>query len=190
MEERPLSEKESLELITRMIKNTHQKLEEGNGIPFLVWGYTSVIVSLLVWYMLTSTQDYHWNFLWFLIPLVGFPVQLFLQRKREKGIKNVSGKYYQICLDRYWCSRFCSFYGCHVLLENTHFVYYYCTDGYRNGNYRNDYSVQADNHIRIFKHPAIFWLPDFQSVLFNTDFCTGIFTDDGNPRAYIKLQKP
>ena len=87
MEEKPLNEKESLELITRMIKNTHQKLEEGNGIPFLVWGYTSVIVSLLVWYMLISTQDYHWNFLWFLIPLIGFPVQLFLQRKREKGIK-------------------------------------------------------------------------------------------------------
>ena len=87
MEEKPLNEKESLELITRMIKNTHQKLEEGNGIPFLVWGYTSIIVSILVWYQLKITQDYLWNLLWFLIPLIGFPIQMLLQRKRERGIK-------------------------------------------------------------------------------------------------------
>ena len=87
MEEKPLNEKESLELITRMIKNTHQKLEEGNGIPFLVWGYTSIIVSILVWYQLKITQNYLWNLLWFLIPLIGFPIQMLLQRKRERGIK-------------------------------------------------------------------------------------------------------
>ncbi len=92
MEERPLNEKESLELITRMIKNTQQKLEKENGIPFLVWGYTSILVSILVWYQLNNTQDYRWNYLWLLIPLIGFPVMLLLQKKNEKGLRTYLDK--------------------------------------------------------------------------------------------------
>ena len=56
MEEKALNEKESLELISQMIRNTQQKLERKNGIPFLIWGYVTVIVSLTVWYMLTPAK--------------------------------------------------------------------------------------------------------------------------------------
>lgn len=87
MEERQLNEKESLELIAGMIQNTQQKLEKGNGIPFLVWGYTTIVVSLLVWYFLSRTGDYRMHYLWFLIPLVAGPVMFFLIRKDEKGVK-------------------------------------------------------------------------------------------------------
>ncbi|OJV90962.1 MAG: hypothetical protein BGO34_21970 [Bacteroidia bacterium 44-10] len=87
MEERQLNEKESLELIARMIQNTQQKLEKGNGMPFLVWGYTTIVVSLLVWYFLSRTGDYRMHYLWFLIPLVAGPVMFFLIRKYEKGVK-------------------------------------------------------------------------------------------------------
>ncbi len=38
MEERKLNEKESLELITRMIRNTKHNLEIGDGNIFLFWG--------------------------------------------------------------------------------------------------------------------------------------------------------
>ncbi len=87
MEERQLNEKESLELIARMIQNTQRKMEKGNGMPFLVWGYTTVLVSLLVWYFLSITGDYRMHFLWFLILVIGGPVTFFLTRKYEKGVR-------------------------------------------------------------------------------------------------------
>lgn len=87
MEERQLNEKESLELITRMIQNTQRKLEKGNGMPFLVWGYTTIVVSLLVWYLLSTTGDYRMHYFWFLIPAVAGPVMFILLRKRDTGVK-------------------------------------------------------------------------------------------------------
>lgn len=77
MEERKINEKESLELISQMIKNTQQKLEKHNGMPFLVWGYAAVFVSVLIWALLKNSQDYHWQFLWFLIPVIGYPTMMF-----------------------------------------------------------------------------------------------------------------
>ncbi|RNC64863.1 hypothetical protein [Proteiniphilum sp. X52] len=87
MEEKQLNEKESLELIARMIQNTQRKLEKGNGLPFLTWGYTTVAVSLLVWYLFSSTGNPYWNYLWFLIPVIGFPTMMLIIRKQEKGVK-------------------------------------------------------------------------------------------------------
>ena len=48
MEDRKLSEKESLELITRMIQNTRRNLDAGGGNMFLVWGYVGELVTLAV----------------------------------------------------------------------------------------------------------------------------------------------
>lgn len=86
MKERQLNEKESLELITRMIQNTQQNLEKGNGMPFLVWGYTTIAVSLLVWYLLSTTGDNRMNYLWFLIPAIAAPMMFVFLRKSDKGI--------------------------------------------------------------------------------------------------------
>ena len=48
MEERKLNEKESLELITRMIRNTKHNLEIGDGNIFLFWGYLTVTSTAIV----------------------------------------------------------------------------------------------------------------------------------------------
>lgn len=87
MEDKQLNEKESLELIARMISNTQQKLEKGNGLPFLIWGYTTILVSLVVWYFFSTTGNPDWNYLWFLIPVIGFPTMMRIIRKQEKGVK-------------------------------------------------------------------------------------------------------
>ena len=55
MEERKLNEKESLELIAQMIQNTKNRLETNCGMPFLFWGYTTLFVSLLVWFLVVTT---------------------------------------------------------------------------------------------------------------------------------------
>lgn len=92
MEEKQLNEKESLELISQMIRNTQQKLEKGNGIPFLIWGYTTVVVSVLVWYLFSTTGNPQWNYLWFLIPVIGYPAMMWALRKQEKGVKTYIDK--------------------------------------------------------------------------------------------------
>ena len=47
MEEKKLNERESLELITRMIQETKNKLEVGDGNVLLIWGYVSVLTAIL-----------------------------------------------------------------------------------------------------------------------------------------------
>jgi len=84
MEDKTLNEKESLELISQMITNSRKKLEEGNGIPFLIWGYTTFFVSLIVFYLINLTGDYHYHFIWFLIPVIG-SIGMFVSKRNESG---------------------------------------------------------------------------------------------------------
>ena len=83
MEAKNLNEKESLELISQMIRNSRLKLKDGNGIPFLIWGYTTFFVSLLVFFLLNATGDYHYYWFWFLIPVIG-SIAMFISRKSIK----------------------------------------------------------------------------------------------------------
>lgn len=87
MEEKMLNEKESLELISQMILNTRKKMEEGNGMPFLIWGYATFIVSLVVYYFLSTAGDYHYNLIWFAIPVLGCGGMYFSKRKEKKHSK-------------------------------------------------------------------------------------------------------
>jgi len=82
MEEKNLNEKASLELISQMITNSRRKLEEGNGIPFLIWGYTTFCISLAVFFFINATGDYHYHFLWFLIPVIG-SIGMFISKRSK-----------------------------------------------------------------------------------------------------------
>lgn len=87
MEERKLNEKESLELITKMIQNTKNRMETNCGMPFLLWGYTTVFVSLLVWGLVTSTQNYYWQYLWFLLPIIAGTGTYLSVRNQQPSVK-------------------------------------------------------------------------------------------------------
>ncbi|MDD2594200.1 MAG: hypothetical protein PHD11_00070 [Bacteroidales bacterium] len=87
MEEKQLNEKESLEVISNMIKATQNRFTQNAGAPFLVWGYTTVLSSIAVWFAMVRTGNYWWNMLWFLIPIISFPVMMIYNRKQESGAK-------------------------------------------------------------------------------------------------------
>ncbi|MDE6301920.1 MAG: hypothetical protein K2M19_09420 [Muribaculaceae bacterium] len=93
MEERKLTEKESLEVITSMIARTKVRYL-GNGKILSMWGYLVVFVALLVWILLASTRQNVWNWLWFAIPVVGFPVTMIMARQEhhEKGAVTYSDR--------------------------------------------------------------------------------------------------
>ncbi len=93
MEDKKLTEKESLELITSMIARTKARYL-GSGNILLMWGYLVVFISILVWIMLASTHQNVWNWLWFAIPVIGMPATLIMSRreKRTYGATTYSDK--------------------------------------------------------------------------------------------------
>lgn len=82
MEDKVLTEKESLDLISQMIRNTRSRLEDNSGIPFLIWGYTTVIVAVIVWSLVTTSGNYLWHWLWFAIPVFGGTLWLLNYKKQ------------------------------------------------------------------------------------------------------------
>lgn len=93
MEDKKLTEKESLEVITSMIARTKVRYL-GSGNILLMWGYLAVFTSILVWILLAATQQNVWNWLWFAIPVIGMPLNSIMVRreKRTDGAVTYSDK--------------------------------------------------------------------------------------------------
>ena len=91
MENRKLTEKESLEVITSMIARTKQRYI-GDGNIMLMWGYLCVGVTALIWALLVLTHNPCWNWLWFLIWIIGGIATPIIRKKRllENGVKSYS----------------------------------------------------------------------------------------------------
>ncbi len=79
-----LNEKESLELIAQMIRNTRQKMEEGSGTLFLIWGYITVVVTMLVWTIVCYTQNPYYQYFWFLLPIAGSILTIIYKKKENR----------------------------------------------------------------------------------------------------------
>ena len=93
MEDKKLTEKESLEVITSMIARTKVRYL-GSGNILLMWGYLAVFTSILVWILLAATRQNVWNWLWFAIPVIGMPLTSIMARreKRTDGVVTYSDK--------------------------------------------------------------------------------------------------
>ncbi|MCD8174216.1 MAG: hypothetical protein LUD76_12325 [Alistipes sp.] len=86
MEDRTITGQESLELIARMIQNTQRRFERYAGMPFVIWGYSAVLVSVAVWLLVTRTGNPDWNFVWFDIVPLGAAGMFITRKSREKTV--------------------------------------------------------------------------------------------------------
>lgn len=88
MQEKKLTEHESLELINSMISNTRTQLTRGAGVPFLIWGYTTVAVSL--WEYAMHYFNLYWGWGWFALPVIGWALTYLHSRhsKRQEYVKS------------------------------------------------------------------------------------------------------
>ena len=101
MEEKKLTEQESLALIAGMIQKTKQRTGLDSGTPLRLWGYSTAITAVLVHIALMLTKSSASMLLWALIPLVGWPLNhRFISRKKETGGEAKS--YTDIITDRLW----------------------------------------------------------------------------------------
>ncbi len=72
MEEKSINTKESLEIISRMISTTRESMEHSAAIPFLSWGYATVITSIAIFILCNITTNPLVFWLWFAIPIIGW----------------------------------------------------------------------------------------------------------------------
>ncbi|WP_321518878.1 hypothetical protein [uncultured Bacteroides sp.] len=86
MEEKTLTEKESIEIISRMIQETKEGMREGSGNMFLLWGYVATIVSLIIYFGYNATGNSNIFWLWWLIPAIGWPVMIYMLKRKKKRV--------------------------------------------------------------------------------------------------------
>ncbi len=82
LENREPTAAESLALISRMIETTRRRLNHDTGRPLLIWGYTTVFVSLANYLFNITGCHPAWSLTWFLIPVIGYlSMHLFLTKR-------------------------------------------------------------------------------------------------------------
>lgn len=80
MNEKQMTQQESLAIITKMIAMTQRKMEQSGGGQLLLWGYLSLFTTGII--TLTGVLGWRANgWLWLLIPIVGLPLSWLLDRK-------------------------------------------------------------------------------------------------------------
>lgn len=93
MEDKRLTEQESIYIITEMISRTKERYI-GDGNIMLMWGWLTIAVTGLVWLLMLLTNNPASNWAWFLIPAIGGVATPVMAKKSEKkrGAKTYSDK--------------------------------------------------------------------------------------------------
>ncbi len=101
MEKRTLNPEESLELITRMIRDTRTRLECNAERPFLIWGYVTVVVSLFNYAANVCGWSPSWAYTWFAIPVLGGLLTHLIPTKKSDiprtEIDRIVGMVWMVC---------------------------------------------------------------------------------------------
>lgn len=65
---------QSLALITETLNNSRRDILRNSSKYFLLWGCVLTVLSLVIYFLWKSTGNPAWNFLWFGMPLIGYPL--------------------------------------------------------------------------------------------------------------------
>lgn len=89
METGNMTPERSLQIINDAIEKSRKDFEKDAGSPMIIWGAVVLVFSLAVCVMLNMTGNLTWNFLWFGIVVVGWPLSaVLLKGKCRKGGKS------------------------------------------------------------------------------------------------------
>ena len=102
MEEKKISEKESLELISQMIQQTQQGIGAGAGMPFIVWGMIMMVVATIIGFGIMFTDNGMWMWGYFAIPFLGYIYNYVSKRRVAKTEKPQMKTYIEENLQHVW----------------------------------------------------------------------------------------
>jgi hypothetical protein len=85
METTELTPEKSLQIINDAIEKSRKDFEKDSGLPMILWGTVVLFFSLAVCIMINMTGNLNWNFLWFGIIVVGWPLSAILLKGKCKS---------------------------------------------------------------------------------------------------------
>lgn len=86
------SPEQSLRLINETMEQSRRDIINRSGSHFILWGALLTVISLVIWYLWQTTGHPAWNFLWFAMPAIGYPLGYLLGRNSGKMPENVISK--------------------------------------------------------------------------------------------------
>ena len=91
-----MTAQESLKLISETLNNSRRDILRKNAKYYVLWGCLLTVFSLLVYFLWHFTGKASWNFLWFVMPVVGLPLAALLHKKDtvvpQSFVGNLTGK--------------------------------------------------------------------------------------------------
>lgn len=89
MDTNEMTPEKSLQVISEAISRSRRDFEKNAGKPMILWGVIVMFFSFLTWGVFKLTGDPTWFYLWFGVPVVGYPLTLrLIKRDRKKTTKN------------------------------------------------------------------------------------------------------
>lgn len=83
MENKEMTPEMSFKIISDAIAKSRKDIEKNGGTPLIAWGIIVVVFSFIIWMLLRKTGNPEWNFLWFSIPIAGWPVSSIITKKNS-----------------------------------------------------------------------------------------------------------
>lgn len=83
MENLEMTPEKSLKIISEAISRSRKDFEKSAGTPLIIWGAIVLAYSIAIWILRKNTGDINWNYLWFGIPVTGYPIAHILLKKEK-----------------------------------------------------------------------------------------------------------
>jgi len=83
---------ESLQLITETFNKNRKDILRGSAKYFLLWGALLTAVSLVIYFLWHNTGKPQWNFLWFAMPAIGYPLAALMGKYKTVQPQNEVSK--------------------------------------------------------------------------------------------------
>ena len=69
-----MTAQQSLQIISETFNNSRKEILRGSAKYFMLWGTLLTVVSLVIYLLWHLTGKPEWNFLWFAMPVIGYPI--------------------------------------------------------------------------------------------------------------------
>ena len=87
-----MTAQKSLQIISETFNNSRKEILRGSAKYFMLWGTLLTVVSLVIYLLWHLTGKPEWNFLWFAMPVIGYPIAALMgQNEVSKMLGNVWG---------------------------------------------------------------------------------------------------
>ena len=80
-----MTAQQSLQIISETFNNSRKEILRGGAKYFMLWGALLTLTSLVVYLLWHFTGKPQWNFLWFAMPVIGYPAAA-LMGKYNKAV--------------------------------------------------------------------------------------------------------